>query len=59
VALFYERLPNLNYGNTTDSPSSNFIEFLTLYGHFAGEELEEDDEDLEPDEYFGAGDLYE
>lgn len=30
----------------------SFIEFLTLYGHFAGEELEEDDEGLEPDDYF-------
>lgn len=34
-------------------PTSNFLEFLTLYGHFAGEELEEDDELLGPDEYFG------
>lgn len=34
--------------------TSNFIEFLTLYGHFAGEELEEDDEVLEPDEYFSS-----
>jgi proton-coupled amino acid transporter len=25
----------------------NFIEFLTIYGHFAGEELEEEDEDSE------------
>lgn len=32
--------------------TSNFIEFLTLYGHFAGEELEEDDEVLEPGDYF-------
>jgi proton-coupled amino acid transporter len=38
--------------------TSNFIEFLTLYGHFAGEELEEDDEVLEPDEYF-ASDAYD
>lgn len=30
----------------------SFIEFLTLYGHFAGEELE-DDEGLEPGDYFG------
>lgn len=30
--------------------SRNFLEFLTVYGHFAGEELEEDDED----DYFGA-----
>jgi proton-coupled amino acid transporter len=35
--------------------TNNFIEFLTLYGHFAGEELEEDDEVLEPDEYFSSG----
>lgn len=33
--------------------TSNFLEFLSLYGHFAGEELEEDDEALGPDEYFG------
>ncbi|KAL1965944.1 hypothetical protein VTN77DRAFT_5077 [Rasamsonia byssochlamydoides] len=34
--------------------TSNFLEFLTLYGHFAGEELEEDDEVLGPGEYFSA-----
>ncbi|KAK2753555.1 hypothetical protein FQN54_007332 [Arachnomyces sp. PD_36] len=34
--------------------TNNFLEFLTLYGHFAGEELEEDDEALGPDEYFSA-----
>ncbi|PSK55284.1 hypothetical protein B9Z65_2673 [Elsinoe australis] len=34
--------------------TSNFIEFLTLYGHFAGESLDEDDEDLGPDEYFSS-----
>jgi proton-coupled amino acid transporter len=38
--------------------TSNFIEFLTLYGHFAGEELEEDDEVLGPDEYFSS-DVYD
>lgn len=32
--------------------TKSFIEFLTVYGHFAGEELEEDDEDLEPSEFF-------
>ncbi|OXV10931.1 hypothetical protein Egran_01308 [Elaphomyces granulatus] len=32
--------------------TSSFLEFLTLYGHFAGEELEEDDEVLGPDEFF-------
>lgn len=36
--------------STTSGPAHgpitrNFIEFLTIYGHFAGEELEEDDED--------------
>ncbi|KAJ5225407.1 Amino acid transporter [Penicillium chermesinum] len=36
-------------------PTTNFLEFLTLYGHFAGEELEEDDEVLGPDEYFSSG----
>jgi proton-coupled amino acid transporter len=34
--------------------TSNFIEFLTLYGHFAGEELEDDD-GVEADEYFSSG----
>ncbi|KAH0542216.1 hypothetical protein FGG08_003338 [Glutinoglossum americanum] len=38
--------------------TNNFIEFLSLYGHFAGEELEEDDEDLLPDEYFSS-DIYD
>ncbi len=38
--------------------TSNFIEFLSLYGHFAGETLDEDDEDLGPDEYFSS-DAYE
>ncbi|KAL4981597.1 transmembrane amino acid transporter protein-domain-containing protein [Aspergillus falconensis] len=35
-------------------PTSSFLEFLTLYGHFAGEELEEDDEMLGPHEYFSS-----
>jgi solute carrier family 36 (proton-coupled amino acid transporter) len=34
--------------------TNNFLEFLTLYGHFAGEQLDEDDEDLGPDEYFSS-----
>lgn len=34
--------------------ANNFIEFLTLYGHFAGETLDEDDEVLGPDEYFSS-----
>ncbi|KAI9930939.1 hypothetical protein ASPWEDRAFT_99648 [Aspergillus wentii DTO 134E9] len=40
-------------------PTNNFLEFLTLYGHFAGEELEEDDEALGPDEYFSSWDEYD
>ncbi|KAI9671576.1 MAG: neutral amino acid transporter [Caeruleum heppii] len=39
--------------------TSNFIEFLSLYGHFAGEELEEDDEVLGPNEYFSSSDLFD
>ncbi|EAW10244.1 putative amino acid transporter [Aspergillus clavatus NRRL 1] len=41
---------------TTHNPlhTSSFLEFLTLYGHFAGEELEDDDEVLGPDEYFSS-----
>ncbi|KAK1975158.1 transmembrane amino acid transporter [Colletotrichum cereale] len=41
--------------------TSSFLEFLTIYGHFAGEELEEDDEALRPGEYFssGADDYYD
>lgn len=43
--------------STTSRPqpalfTKSFIEFLTVYGHFAGEELEEDDEGFEPDGYF-------
>ena len=32
--------------------TKSFIEFLTVYGHFAGEELEEDDEDFMADGSF-------
>ncbi|KKO98355.1 pfs domain-containing protein [Trichoderma harzianum] len=37
----------------TDRPplTSNFVEFLSMYGHFAGEDLEEDDEALGPDDH--------
>ncbi|KAK4164893.1 transmembrane amino acid transporter protein-domain-containing protein [Cladorrhinum sp. PSN259] len=35
--------------------TNSFLEFLSLYGHFAGEELEEDDEVLKPGEYFTSG----
>lgn len=34
--------------------TKSFIEFLTVYGHFAGEELEEDDEDLNQDAYIAS-----
>ncbi|KAK1253434.1 hypothetical protein MKX07_001511 [Trichoderma sp. CBMAI-0711] len=53
--------PEDGYGGA-DSPGSNrplftssFLEFLSIYGHFAGEELEEDDEVLGPNEYFQSG----
>ncbi|KAI1180861.1 transmembrane amino acid transporter protein-domain-containing protein [Nemania sp. FL0916] len=42
--------------------TTSFLEFLTIYGHFAGEELEEDDEVLRPGEYFSSGedsDIYD
>ncbi len=51
------RDPEDSGGETPRHPrmlTNNFIEFLTIYGHFAGEELEEDDEVLEPDEYFSS-----
>jgi proton-coupled amino acid transporter len=35
--------------------TNSFLEFLSLYGHFAGEELEEEDEALGPGEYFTSG----
>ena len=35
--------------------TNNFIEFLTLYGHFAGEELEDDDDDDDIEDYFSDG----
>ena len=38
--------------------TTSFMEFLTLYGHFGGEELEEDDEVLRPGEYFGPDDYF-
>ncbi|KAL2162714.1 hypothetical protein VTH06DRAFT_6550 [Thermothelomyces fergusii] len=48
----------LGSGSTKNPPqlfTSSFLEFLSLYGHFAGEELEEDDEVLNPGEYFTSG----
>lgn len=49
------------FRRTSNGPSghpklftNSFLEFLTLYGHFAGEDLEEDDEALEEDEYFSS-----
>ncbi|AQZ12044.1 AVT3 (YKL146W) [Zygosaccharomyces parabailii] len=41
------------YGTTAPPPNffaRNFIEFLTLYGHFAGQDLEEDEDEEEEDE---------
>ncbi|KAK1539525.1 transmembrane amino acid transporter [Colletotrichum costaricense] len=52
-------------GEASEAPqprllTSSFLEFLSIYGHFAGEELEEDDEALRPGEYFSSGeDMYE
>ncbi|EFY89949.1 amino acid transporter, putative [Metarhizium acridum CQMa 102] len=43
---------------TLDQPrlfTSSFLEFLSIYGHFAGEELEEDDENLGPNEIWDSG----
>ena len=37
----------------------SFIEFLTVYGHFAGEELEEDDEAFDPDGYLSSDAYHE
>ncbi|KAI0408075.1 transmembrane amino acid transporter protein-domain-containing protein [Xylaria palmicola] len=42
-------------GNEPQIFTSSFLEFLSLYGHFAGEQLEEDDEVLRPGEYFSSG----
>jgi proton-coupled amino acid transporter len=42
-------------GNEPQLFTSSFLEFLTIYGHFAGEQLEEDDEVLGPGEYFSSG----
>ncbi|KAG5366671.1 Vacuolar amino acid transporter 3 [Yarrowia sp. B02] len=49
--------------NGADKPPTfltrNFIEFLSIYGHFAGEELEEDDEDDDDDDYDGDDEVDE
>jgi solute carrier family 36 (proton-coupled amino acid transporter) len=50
----------VQYGESSNAVQANqphilttsFVEFLSLYGHFAGEELE--DEDEESDEYFSS-----
>lgn len=50
--------PNLDGGLENPPPpffTRNFIEFLTLYGHFAGEELEDDEGEEEPDNVFDEG----
>lgn len=50
---------DLEYGDGSSRQpqvfTSSFLEFLSMYGHFAGEELEEDDEALKPGEYFSSG----
>lgn len=48
---------SFQHGGNRSSPklfTNSFLEFLTLYGHFAGEDLEEDDEVLEEDGYFSS-----
>ncbi|QLG70548.1 hypothetical protein HG535_0A04890 [Zygotorulaspora mrakii] len=54
---FIVRKHERKYGNNAPPPNfltRNFIEFLTLYGHFAGEDLEEEeDEDEEGTEQEG------
>ncbi|KAG6038512.1 hypothetical protein E4U41_004129 [Claviceps citrina] len=48
----------LSSPGASDQPrlfTSSFLEFLTIYGHFAGEELEEDDENLGPNEIWDSG----
>ena len=61
---YYSDSPGLESGVQPHSEqprifTNNFIEFLTLYGHFAGEELEEYDDDDDVIDYFsdryGAG----
>lgn len=56
-SLGHDGLQSDSYGNNKRPAQQkqsfitrNFIEFLTTYGHFAGEGLEEDDED----DYFGS-----
>lgn len=57
-----ERCPGANQQAQPRLFTNSFLEFLSLYGHFAGEELEEDDEVLRPGEYFTSGsegDIYD
>ena len=58
----YSDSPGLEAGVAPDQPrisTNSFIEFLTLYGHFAGEQLEEYDDEDDGADYFsdrhGAG----
>lgn len=44
-----------DHSNAGQPFTASFLEFLSMYGHFAGEELEEDDEVLKPGEYFSSG----
>ncbi|KXX78101.1 Vacuolar amino acid transporter 3 [Madurella mycetomatis] len=57
-----EQCPGANQQAQPRLFTNSFLEFLSLYGHFAGEELEEDDEVLRPGEYFTSGsegDIYD
>ncbi|QUC22663.1 uncharacterized protein UV8b_06904 [Ustilaginoidea virens] len=52
----------ISFPGTLDQPrlfTSSFLEFLTIYGHFAGESLEEDDENLGPNEIWDSGEDHE
>ncbi|GAV51895.1 hypothetical protein ZYGR_0AF03660 [Zygosaccharomyces rouxii] len=56
---FILRQHERKYGATAPPPNffaRNFIEFLTLYGHFAGQDLEEDEDEEEDEETRGHAD---
>ncbi|KAI9739566.1 MAG: neutral amino acid transporter [Cirrosporium novae-zelandiae] len=48
----------MGYVHEGPQPSTrNFLEFLSLYGHFAGEDLEEEDEGLTPEDSLLQADI--
>ena len=57
----FSHTENVETGESSSSQAKpviftkSFVEFLSIYGHFAGEELGEDDEALAPGEYFSSG----